>query len=778
LAVGGYFLCAEYLAHGTVNAYTASHRQLEEANAAAQTLIAEGKYEEGLQQLRAFTTLDPEVRKLANEKFQERQKDVEALLSQAIERFDNAYRGSTPEELKAAAAGLQPLIHMSVHTSLLETRRAQTRIKLDAYLDTQRATQFKQRLNEIENTAGQNHETRLQAYTALLTEDPPEGVAAKVRADADRLAHELQAAARWLRQARKYRDAGDPETAKLFYEKAQEAAPGSAAAVEAGTEREAANAAATAQQAECERIEALPQNKSAEARAALLKFLESKPGPIPTQRALAILQGLQPVQADEMELAAGLKAAKALLDKQPPDVEGARQKTLELADKQPYAKASRAACLKVELTSQPEGANVAVNGKPAGVTTLKADIPVLGFVHLAFSKEGCRTEDLLLNNCRAERLSAVLDRNPAASSRLPVAGQLGLCVEGEQLFVGGFSAAQAAPPEIVACSHPDMKVLQRIKLQKSVQSVPALTVFSGEAFVPTHENTLLAVNLVRGEIHPLDLGAPASSTPVFFTSTDDAGGERQFMGIATQAGYECYQAGAEAWKLLNRTPLAGANKPAPQGMAFDGERCFLPRNDFAVHAVGAQNGKWAWKKALDAELSGPPALFPFVMPGAIRTGAAAVAVATLGGKVAAFDAQGGTEIWRRDKGAAVPAGLASAGSGFLVARCDGTVELLPLNMKGAPLWTVSLMGEPALTPFVLRDKANPQGKAIIICTKAPKEGAPGAAGGTAVLTILAPDSGKVLWRTALEAPIVALAASNERLYVCTADFELTAFDLK
>ena len=67
-----------------------------------------------------------------------------------------------------------------------------------------------------------------------------------------------------------------------------------------------------------------------------------------------------------------------------------------------------------------------------------------------------------------------------------------------------------------------------------------------------------AVNLALGEIRRLDLGGLASSAPVFFDRTDEAGGSHGFMGIATQAGYECYD--AEAWKMLKRTALADATK--------------------------------------------------------------------------------------------------------------------------------------------------------------------------------------------------------------------------
>jgi len=793
---GGALLYLTYFAPGAGSAYSTSRRQLEEANSQAQLLITDGKYEEGLQKLRDFSTHDPDVRKQANELLERKQKDVESMLLQAIERFTKANRASTPEELKAAADALQPLISLRMRDPLVEAKQAQARLELDAYSDSQRAAQFEQKLDELEKTAGKDCDAQLQAYSALLAEDPPESVAAKMRAAVVRLAHARQTAGRLLRQARALRDAGDADTAQLAYEGAKRGAPGSSFATEAGKELQAFGAVIAAQQADFDKIEALvTRNKSAEAGVALLKFLDAKPCYLLTLRALGYLQAL--AQTDEMELVAGLKAANALLDKQPPDAEGARKKIIELAEKQPYARAARAACLKVDVTSQPEGANVTVNGKQAGVTPVKADIPVLGFVRVSFSKEGCRAEEVPLSNFRAERLSVALDRIPAAISKLPVVPQIGLCIEGEQLVMGGLSAGQAATPEIVACSPQDLSVSRRIKLQKALpatadsqsgkarQPLPPMAVFRGEAFVPTGENALLAVNLAHGGIRRLELAAPPSSTPIVFEGPAEpqeqgpkVKGIRKvpLMGVATKAGYECYE--VQSWKLRKRVTLAGAPKPAPLGAAFDGELVFVPRGDSAIYAVGALDGHSAWRTGLDCESSGQPALYPFVMPGAVRKGGGAVAVALIDGQIVALDAQSGTVIWRHSDGGAVAAGWASTGAGFLVLRREGTAELLPVDKKGAALWTVTLPGVPVLAPFVLRDKNSPQGKAVVICSQAAAQREGDVAPDACVLTVLAPENGAVLWRAAFQAPAVALAASFERLYVCTEDSEIAAFDLK
>jgi hypothetical protein len=307
----------------------------------------------------------------------------------------------------------------------------------------------------------------------------------------------------------------------------------------------------------------------------------------------------------------------------------------------------------VDITSQPEGASVSVNGKQAGVTPLKADIPVLGFVRVSFAKEGCRNEEVPLRNFRGDRFSAALDRLPAASGMLPVVPRMGLCIEGEQLVIAGNSTARTATPEIVIASPQDLSVLKRIKLQtgppvagepqggKPRPTAPPIAVFRGEAFVPARENALLVVNLARGETRRLELAATASSTPEFF----DGPAEQQdpkakrvrriaLLGLATQAGYECHE--TQSWNLRKRIALASSAKPAPLGAAFDGELFFVPRSDSGVYAVGAQDGRSAWRAGLEGELWGAPALYPFVVPGTVRKGGGA----GVAGSVGAGEAKG------------------------------------------------------------------------------------------------------------------------------------------
>ena len=789
LVLGGLGAAAYWqYGRGGSSEYTLSRRQLEETSTKAQELIAAGKFAEGLQLLRDFRTLDSEVRKLANELFERRQRDVEAMLLQAITRFSTACKGGAEEEQQAAAEGLANLIDISVLTPHVEAKRAKARVELDAYLDSQRAVKFEQKLKDIENSADKSSDARVKAYADILAEGPPESVAVRVRAEVSRGEKARAEAAGLLQQGRALRDAGDIETAKFYYGRAKQAAPASTLAAAADTETAEANQAVATQQAEYEKIEALlTQNKSAEARAALIKFLDSKPCHALVLRALPQLQALQP--ADEADLAAGFKAAAALYDKDPPDAASARKKIIELAEKAPYAKSSRAATLKVEFTSEPAGATVTLNGKAAGETRLKLQVPVLGLVRIGFTKEGCRPEEVVANGLRDERLTVALNRIPTATVRLPVPARFGLAFEAEQLVLGGPTMAPAAPPELVLCARQDLKVQRRIKLPRSGPStaegerlspqpaVPSFVIYNGEAFVPGQDSALVGVNLSSGAQRRIELGAPPTSSPAFFDGvTETAQAKGRMLGLATQLGYECYL--VEGGKMEKHATLAGADKPAPRGAAFDGELFFIPRGDGALYAVNAQNGSRKWSASLDSGLCGPPALFPFVPPNTTRQGPVAVAVATLEGRVAAFDVQSGTVLWRRDTGSALGVGLASAGAGFVVPHSDGTVELLPSDKKGAAAWTVKLPGESLLTPLVVRDQTSAQGKAIALCIRPAAKAPAPVTEEPCVVVLLAADSGVVLWRAALSSTAVALAADTEHLYVSTENAELYVFDLK
>ncbi|MCY3023556.1 MAG: PEGA domain-containing protein, partial [Planctomycetota bacterium] len=604
--------------------YTISRRQLEETSLKAQELIAAEKYEDALQLLREFRTFDADVQKLATELFERRQGDVEAVLQQAIEkfrRFNAGGQGGTSDELQAAALALQRLINTSILNPKVMAERDKARPELEAYFDSQRAVQLEGRLKEVEGAADKGCDAQQQAYEGLLAEDPPESIAGRAREQLDRLQRQRLEAARLLKRAQAMQAAGDMQSAKNDYEELRKILPGSAAASEAEQQLAATARVLAAAQTEYERIEGLvQQNKTAEARAALLEFLKAKPVYPFFFRALSRLQALQPV--DEAAPSAALKAAVAFYDRQPPDAAEARKRIVEVVEQYPHTRTALTAALRVDVTSRPDGATISVNGKPSGTTPAKVDVPALGLVCIAFAKEGFRTEELVWSNFREERVAVTLERLSATTARLPVAARGGLLVEAEQLILAGPSPLPGKPPELVFCARQGLKVRKRTKLQDAVPkagkappALPPFASFSGEIFMPAPGSFLLRVNPLSGMVQPFTLGAPATSGPVFFEDRDELGGtgKGQLIGVATQLGYECYQ--LDNGKVRKRIPLPAADQTAVLGAAFDGE----PQGVGAGVVVLRQNGTLELlsmeKKGAavwSVPLAGEPVLAPFV----------------------------------------------------------------------------------------------------------------------------------------------------------------------
>jgi outer membrane protein assembly factor BamB len=787
---GGYFY---FGSQGSRAEYSRSRRELDEVGGRAQALIAEEKYAEALQLLRDFKTLDPDVRKQWNETFERRQQDVENRLTRAIERFTAARRSAAPEELEAAVLGLRKIVDIGVSSPDIAIARDKARTELLAYLDSQRAAIMGAKVEALERSAGKDAAAVLKEYEALLAEDPPETVAVKVREQVGRRRAQAAESVRANSHARTLLAAGDMEGARAAFDKVKQVAPGTALAADAEKEAAALGEAIAAAQADYEKIETmLVQNKPAEAREAIVKFLAGKPDLLLMARAAARLQTLE--KTDETALAADLKAAAALYEKQPADPAAARTRVLELAKASPLAKASWAARLRVEISTQPEGAAVMVNGHEAGVTPLKAEIPALGQAHVLISLAGFRIEELAGDAARQDRITVPLQRLPQASSLVPLPAAGGIRVSGDQVVLAG-RVPGSKQAELVLCGAQRCQVTRRIRLREmaggdATWPAPAPAVLGGEAFVPTGGPLVMRVNLETGASLNLLLSSPAASSPAFFATVNRNEQRTEYMAVATQSGYECHPLegiGAPVRLALGAAEQGGEGNGKALGAAFDGDLLFTNRSDLNVYAVVARAAARKWQASIGAEMRGAPALFPFSPPAAADAPApaasAAVAVANAAGTIVALDSKKGEVLWRAESASAVDFGPASAGAGFLVLRREGKAELLAMDNKGAAAWSTPLPGKPILPACVVWDQQTPKGKAAAVCCEcAPGAGSASAPrlddGASCVLVLLAADTGKLLWRTELPAPAVAMAADGQRLHVSTADAQLFVFDVK
>jgi hypothetical protein len=451
----------------------------------------------------------------------------------------------------------------------------------------------------------------------------------------------------------------------------------------------------------------------------------------------------------EPELMAGYRAASALWDKQPDE---ARKKIVELVEKNPHTNTAAMATLKLKITSQPDGANVTLNGKPSGSTPVTLDVSAMGITRVALTKEGFRGEEIVKSNVREDAFAVVLDRVPSAATLLFAPPTGGIFPAPDNLVMG-------IGRDLVLCSR-DLKVNTRVRLNGPTPSgtiaPPPVSAARGEAFMTEAGSTILyRLDMASNNMRQIELEQPATSTPVLFNSPETP--PVPLIVVATRNGFESFK--DEDGQSHKRVAL-GKDAVPPPGLAFDGERFYLPRPGGHLIAVNGVDGLKTWEANAGAEISGPPAYHP---------AAKVVAIASTGGRVSAFD-PAGVEKWKQELKEDCPFGVQLLGGGFVAVQKSGKIQALAGD-TGAPGWSTQLTGSPVLPPVFVRP--NNRDKAFAVCSR---EGEGAAA--KFYLTLLSADKGEILWRKTLEAAPAALAADDQRLYIATADSMLQAFDVK
>ena len=744
IGAGAYFMFFKGKAAET----HADVKQLEHLTFQVNTYIADGKYKEGLDLLREFHSSDPGIQKQASDLFDKRLHDVEFKLEQAIDKFDEAQKAGKTDDIEKAIIVLQPMLDINVNNPTLESMRLRVRKDLGNRRDRQRNDQFLAEVKELEASKAKDGEALLKGYEELLSQDPPEAAAAKVRDAIVALRNSRNEARALLSQARSSREIGDLEMARLGFEHARQKFGGAIVAQEAEKAIAEINETITTNQAQFEKIQLLiTQNKTTEAKDALLKFLDAKPPQHIWARALLSLHGLG--SGSEPDLLMVYRAASAQWDKQPDD---ARKKIVDLVDKNPYSNTAAMAILKLRVTSQPDGANVSLNGKPSGTTPVTLDIPALGMVRVAITKEGFRNEEVVKNNFHDDSISMTLERLSSSAALLPAPASGGITPASDTLLLG--------VGRHLLFSTRDLKVNNRIRLTGPAPSgnvpAPPISAAKGEAYISeAGSKTLNRVDLASGSLRQIELEQPPTSIPFNYNNTDTP--PLALIAIATRHGFESFK--DEDGKSDKRVGLGSGT--VPPGMAFDGEQFYLPRPANMLIAVAGGEGLKKWEANAGAEISGPPAYQP---------AAKLVAVASAGGRVSAFDRVTGAEKWKQELKDECPFGVETFGTGFLVVQKGGKVQPLAGD-TGAPGWTAQLAGAPLLPPAFIRPSAHE--KAVAVCTRQ-GEGADA----KFFLTLINAETGAIVWRKTLDAVPVALAADEQRLYIATGDSMLYAFDVK
>src|SRR5205814_7280197 len=126
-----------------------------------------------------------------------------------------------------------PLLEISVSDPNLQSITANTRKEFNRVQDRKRGERLEAQIKQIESTEkAKGSDALLKAYETLLTEDPPENIAARVREKVMQLRAARAEALALMAQARAFKELGDLEMARSTYDRARQRLEGSTVTAE------------------------------------------------------------------------------------------------------------------------------------------------------------------------------------------------------------------------------------------------------------------------------------------------------------------------------------------------------------------------------------------------------------------------------------------------------------------------------------------------------------------------------------------------------------------
>ncbi|MFH0938159.1 MAG: PQQ-binding-like beta-propeller repeat protein [Planctomycetota bacterium] len=587
-----------------------SRRGFDEMKGQAQCLINTDQWIEARRLINDYVTYDSKMRQEKNEFFDQKfQKPFELHLLQAITRFTTVYPNGKPNEINAAVTNLEKLLTVPVAALDIKEAVDAVILKLNRYRHDQKTMTFKTRLATIKATIKDSIPLE-DAYNALLKEDPPESIADKVREDVRQLSKNRIESIRILKQCQELQKKGDLETARLELERLKTLYAGATWAETIATTLKQFAAVKDKAQTELRRIEGL---RKTDQDAALIKFLDSKPPQLYAAHALDILHTLR-ADDPETKLMTALREAERL-----PAAES-RLKILELVKQHPYAKASWKATLKVNVTSEPSGAEVALIGfkdEINGKTPLTLNLPVLARFSLTFKLPSFYDYEFSDFGFCGNNFSVTLNRKEVIARRLPMAARNGIGLTSDCVIVVGEN-------ELALCSRPEIKVMKRIKLPASVSgskpnTTTTVTIIESQAFI-SFAKSLLRIRLPDGDMETINLSDVATSVAL---PTQN----KKALVVATKAGWELLYSAKDNKPIWSIT-LAG--EPVLPALAVADKAVVVGASqgdEYYLNVLAADNGRLLWRAQLYAK------------PVGLAADGNSIMVSTEDGELSVFDLQ-------------------------------------------------------------------------------------------------------------------------------------------
>ncbi|MCZ7645029.1 MAG: DUF4388 domain-containing protein [Planctomycetota bacterium] len=711
--------------------------------------VAERDYEHAFGLLQRVPK-DEAVREPAKQKYNE----VLGFITSEMEQF--ASRSAANLDARDAAKIEADEKEMERFAPLLQKLEGSKRDELlalqqrfEAWRNELALKAFQRQLAELEKL--QEGEAKLERCRELLAGKPPEAVACKLRAQVQALGASSEDALKFLARGKECAAVGDLSTAKFMFQQAADGFPGSDAAKEADKLKGELEDRLKEQANQLRSVDRLILQRDYEkARAELEAFLNSKPDARQAEQARKLLRSAGADTTGKEAEAQNLWREVQKLELRG-QADEAHQKKLELAEKFPYSQAAEQATFRLKVTSEPPGAQIALNGTPQlQPTPTDVAVPMLGLTRISVSKEGFETYEKIALDPRERALHAPLLRQAAERPRLmPAPADGGLAVRGDWvawisgpeaiLFERGHKPEEPLARLIPAPARGGKEALNlRYPLFAKGPDVELLVGAAGD------EPKLWRIDPTARRARSLELKSAPIAAPL--SHAFRLMPNRPILGVPTRDGFENVNLVDGAAKFAADLPGgAGADGWA---IAFDEQKFYVPRGDGKLYALDGESGE-AKEAALPEQPVGGVAVNPEAKALAGAGAEGVLAVWTAGALQKRFE--------HKLAGPCRHAPLALK-NGFLALAGDKTLDLVSAE-RDQSLWTFELDAPAVLAPI-------PAGKNHVAV----------AAAGELVLVEL--ETGKPAWRARLPAAPVSMTANEEFVFVSTQDGYLRIFEAK
>ncbi|MCW8130283.1 MAG: DUF4388 domain-containing protein [Planctomycetota bacterium] len=682
------------------------------------------------------------LREKANEQSQKFKKFIESQITSTFSEADQALASNQEAGIKKYFEELTAIQKLQVLDGALAQQLQDTLDKLRRWNERLELAKCEERLRKIEGL--ENSGEQLAELTKMLEENHVEAVASRIREDLAKLAMHREVAEDAFANGSKLDEVGELTAAKIEFEAVRRYFPGSDLAKQAeGRLQKLAERSRAVEQDLSQLERKALQKQMEEARDGLIRFLDSRPEPLFADRARSVLRTLVPPDG-ETGAEKGLREADGFAARNQ-DAQ-ARQKRIETLEKFPHTMAIAKATLKVALDSMPKGCKIYVNGREIRETTpAVVDLPAVGAVRLRLKKKGFEDAQFIDYNFRGEKISMQLARTRAMPLRLlPAAPSAGMALNGAWLAMAGGSTAMAMDlerkdgPELLRANLGDGAgtLVFAPTLAARKNAPPVLYAASSEKAV--YAVPLDGMNAVKMAVNSAPCSSPyAYADPEFPT--------KYFVGIAVDEGFE--HLNADGTRRFAVRQFGSAEVSKTLGMAFDGQRFFVPRPDGKMYAVQTKDNQ-GW------EVSMPPSP---VAPPACNPGTHTVAVVGATGKASVFEAGSDKKVFDLDLGGTCGVGLAPAGKGYVALTEDGRVHYFTAETAKVA-WTAEVGKGVTLVP------AEAGSQHVVVA--APAE-----------VIVINAESGEIAWRNKFASPPVAVAADAKRVCIATKDAFLHVYNL-